>query len=288
MLRSSLPKSCLLPLLALSLIVSGCTSLIIKPIFEPLSASLQQQEDLDLLKEGAPSLLLMMDGLLSSDPQNLALLLDTTKAYSSYAAALDGFGETERAATVSNRAREYGLRLLNCLPPLEGQLNAPLDQLGKALTEIDDDQIAPLFWGAYGWATWISMQNGAPQAVADLPRVERIMLRVLELDDTYHFGAPHVFLGYYYGSIPAMYGGKPAESRKHFERALEISQRRFLAAQVAYAESYAKLQFDRELFERLLGEVLATPLDALPELTASNQMAKMRARKLLATIDDFF
>lgn len=269
-------------------VLTGCASLIIKPLLDPISASLQQQKDIALLKDGAPSLLLMIDGFIQANPDNADLLLDGAKAYAAYASSLAEFKERERAVTVSEKAKTYGIMLLDHFQIINPVQSQSVDALKKGLQGIKGKNIDKLFWGAYGWATWISLQNGSPAALADLPRVEQIMLRVIALDDTYYFGAPHIFLGYYYGSIPPMYGGKPEESRIHFEKALSISKRNFLAVQVAYAETYAKMQFDRELYKNLLQEVLDQPVDTIPELISGNQLAKMRAKKLLDTIDDYF
>jgi len=139
-----------------------------------------------------------------------------------------------------------------------------------------------------GWATWIRYQEGSPAAVADLPKIEQIMLRVVELDEGFYYGGAHLFLGAYYASRPQMYGGKPEESRRHFERALQLSKGQFLLVQVTYADTYARMVFDRALYTSLLQEVLDFPLESKPELALSNSIAKRRARKLLDLADEYF
>ena len=86
---------------------------------------------------------------------------------------------------------------------------------------------------------------------------------------------------------PPALGGKPEEAREHFEKAIEISDGRDLSAKVEYAKGYAKLLYERDLHDRLLGEVV----DASPYadgLTLSNVMAKEQAERLLAEADDYF
>jgi hypothetical protein len=61
-----------------------------------------------------------------------------------------------------------------------------------------------------------------------------------------------------------------------------------LLIQVAFAKSYAKMVFDRELYEKLLEEVLLFDIATAPPLTLSNLVAQKQARKLLAEIDDYF
>ena len=266
---------------------SGCTSLIVNPLLDPLTLSLQKQTDLQLLQDGVPSLLLLLDGLIASDPDNERLLMTAAKAYGAYATVLYEEGQVERAVTVSSKAKEYGINLLKQLPGLQNINNNTLGEIDQSLGKISPGRVGSLFWGTYGWAIWIQYQEGAPAAMADLPIVEQIMLRVVELDESYYYGGAHIFLGAYYGSRPQMFGGNPEASRQHFERALALNDRLFLLTHVAYAETYARTMFDRELYLELLTEVIEQPL-ADSNMASSNKVAKVKAEKLIVQIDDFF
>ena len=105
---------------------SGCTSLIVNPLLDPLTLSLKKQTDLQLLQDGVPSLLLLLDGLIASDPDNERLLMTAAKAYGAYATVLYEEGQVERAVTVSSKAKEYGINLLKQLPGLQN-INARFD-----------------------------------------------------------------------------------------------------------------------------------------------------------------
>jgi tetratricopeptide (TPR) repeat protein len=266
---------------------SGCTSLIVNPLLDPLTLSLQKQTDLQLLQDGVPSLLLLLDGLIASDPDNERLLMTAAKAYGAYATVLYEEGQVERAVTVSSKAKEYGINLLKQLPGLQNINNNTLGEIDQSLGKISPGRVGSLFWGTYGWAIWIQYQEGAPAAMADLPIVEQIMLRVVELDESYYYGGAHIFLGAYYGSRPQIFGGNPEASRQHFERALALNDRLFLLTHVAYAETYARTMFDRELYLELLTEVIEQPL-ADSDMASSNKVAKVKAEKLIVQIDDFF
>jgi len=188
---------------------------------------------------------------------------------------------------VSSKAKEYGINLLKQLPGLQNINNNTLGEIDQSLGKISPGRVGSLFWGTYGWAIWIQNQEGAPAAMADLPIVEQIMLRVVELDESYYYGGAHIFLGAYYGSRPQMFGGNPEASRQHFERALALNDRLFLLTHVAYAETYARTMFDRELYLELLTEVIEQPL-ADSDMASSNKVAKVKAEKLIMQIDDFF
>ena len=278
--REYLPRYIIV--LALFIFSEGCGL----PSISGIVDGLNHQSDLELVCDGAPSYLLMLDSMISSHPEDVSLLLNGTKAYSAYTAVMPECNRPDRVATLSEKARKYGLALLKETTGIKPGLNLEeLDQIIKTKTGGD---VQYLFWGAYGWTTWIKNQQGAPAAVIELPSIEKIMLRVVEIDETYYNSGAHLFLGVYYGLKPAMYGGKPELSRSHFERALAITDHRFLPIQVAYAETFAKMAFNRDLYEKLLREVIAFEISSAPDLTLTNLVAKRQAQRLLAGIDEYF
>lgn len=279
-LRFFIPFFCIISM-------GGCTSFIVTSALEPTLTNLQKQGDLGLVCDGAPAFLLMLDSMLLADHDNVDLLTAGVQSYVGYATSLAACGRLERAEVVSEKAKHYGLMLLKQLE------NFPADAGDSSgfqsfIANVEANKVSSLFWGGYGWATWIGYQQGSPASMADIIRVEKIMLRVLELNPSYYYGAAHIFLGAYYGSRPLLLGGKPEESKKHFEQALYASERQFLLAQVTYAETYARITFDRELFAMLLQEVLDFPLANNPDQALANQVAKSKARTLLANIDSYF
>ncbi len=267
--------------------LSGCASLVMTRMVGPTVENLQQQKDVDLVCEGAPSFLLMIDSMLASEPENRKLLITATQAYGAYTAALDVCGRQERARVLSEKAREYGLSLLVQAELCKGR-KVPVDAMRQNLKKYGRADVPSLFWGAYGWAVWLQYQGGAPAALSDFLRVEQIMLRVIELDEGFYHGSAHLFLGMYYGSRSAMLGGKPELSQYHFRRALELSNRQLLATQVAYAQSYARTVFDLELYRSLLQEVLDFELENRPDLYLANQVAKRQAVQLLQEMELYF
>jgi len=254
----------------------------------PTVENLQRQTDLDLACDGTSSFLLMLDSMIVSDPGNRKLLLTATQAYGAYSAVLDVCGKPERAAYVSTKAKRYGLALLSAQPELESIRVMDPVYLRATLEQFDRRDIPMLFWAGNGWATWIRYQEGSPAALADLVRVEQIMLRVIELDESYYHGGAHIFLGAYYGAKPPMFGGKPELSREHFEKALALSNREYLPCQVAYAEIYAKMTYNRQLYIDLLQEVIDFPIDKRPDIALANQAAKRMASRMLGQLDRYF
>jgi hypothetical protein len=254
----------------------------------PTLENLQKQTDIDLVCEGTPSFLLMIDSMVASAPDDKKLLMTATQAFTGYAAALDACNRPERAAFVSKKARKYGVSLLLDKTDSKSIYNIPLTDLQEVLSSFDEDDVDQLFWAGNGWTTWIRHQKGSPESLAQLVKVEQIMHRVLELDENYYHGGAHLFVGAYLGSKPPLFGGKPEQSKQHFERALAISDRQFLPALVLYAQTYARMTFNRELYVDLLQEVLDFNLESQSDLLLGNVVAKRQASTMLEQVDQFF
>lgn len=261
--------------------LASCSRLITGTIIKPTIGNLQQETDIQLVCEGAPSYLLMLDSMLVSSPDNRDLLMIAAQSYSAYATTLEECGGTSaRLAAIAEKARFYGQKLLS--PLLPSGRATDVATLQRQLATLGPSDVPFTFWGASGWLTWVLQQQGSPEAIADIAFIEQIMARLLELDESYQGGSIHLFFGAYYAAKPEMLGGDMRKSAAHFERALALANRTFLLTQVTYAEKLARMTMDRELHDRLLAEVLAFPLERAPEFGLSNRIAKSRAEKLLA------
>jgi hypothetical protein len=148
--------------------------------------------------------------------------------------------------------------------------------------------VPALFWTTSAWAGWISTNLGNVDAVGDLPVLEATLDRTLQLDDTYYYGGPHLLMGVYLAARAPVLGGGLAESKKHFDRALSVGGSTSLTGKVLFAQYYATGIKDRKLFEGTLREVIAAPVDEVPELTLSNTLAKEKARRILDKTEEYF
>ncbi|PID55415.1 hypothetical protein CSB45_16155 [candidate division KSB3 bacterium] len=265
--------------LVLVLLLSSCANLINSRIIQPAVGNLQQQTDLELVCDGAPAYLLMLDSMLAGNPADPNLLITAAQSYSGYGASVaECSGQSlERIQPIVKKAKQYGKALLATkLPLAEG-----LEAIETSLSRQTEDDVPALFWGAFGWLSWIREEQGSPESVADIVIIEKIMTRLLELQPDFQGGSIHIFWGVYHAAKPAMFGGKPELSREHFEKALSLSKRQFLMAQVNYAQTYCRATFNQTLHDKLLQEVLEFDIALAPEFALSNQLAKRKAQKLL-------
>jgi hypothetical protein len=256
-------------------------------LMEDVAKASYKQTDLRVIREGMPAYLMLMDGLVEGWPDNDRLLLAAAQAYSSYATAFVGADDTAFRDALLVRAKTYALLALE-QRGVSAPLTAPFDQFERQISQMNRSDIAYVFWSASCWGSWIGARSSSITALAELPRVEILMRRALSLDETYYYGGPHIFMGVLYASRPQVAGGDLDRANRHFLRAIEIGQGKFLMAYVYYADYYARKTFDRELFVASLKKVLDTPADNVPELTLMNTVARHRAEALLEKTDEYF
>jgi hypothetical protein len=256
-------------------------------LVEEVAKSSSEQSDLRMVQEGMPAYLLLMDGMVEAWPENEKLLIGAAQAYSSYASAFVEDQDQEYARLLYGRAKEYALRSL-ALRDFKDPLLRPFDDFEQGLSSLGREDVPYMFWAATCWGNWISLNMNSMEALAELPRVEQMMRRVLELDEGFYYGGPHLFMGIYCASRPEVAGGDLLAARGHFLRAIELGQGQFLMAYVYYANHYARRAFDKDLFISTLQKVLDTPADISPELTLLNTVARTKARELLSHVDEYF
>lgn len=251
------------------------------------SASLEQ-EDPVLVSQALPTYLLLMEGLLKSDPDNAEMLRTTAEGYTGYGVLVE-VDEPQRAAVIFARARDYGTKaLLARRPGIRDLLAGPFSEFVTIDKQLRKDDLAYVFWAASSWGAWIGANLDSMAALADLPRVIHLMHWVLQQDESFRNGGAHLFLGVYHAALPPMLGGKPELARSHFERALELTEGKDLMVRVQMAKFYARQIFDRELYVDQLEIVLQTPANTAPQFTLQNAAAKRLAQSLLKDVDVYF
>ncbi|MFO0603732.1 MAG: TRAP transporter TatT component family protein [Polyangiales bacterium] len=264
-------------------------------------------EDLDFAEESAPANLVTMESVWHVSRENEDVLVELVQGYAAYGYAfLEDRLERARAAddeaaeqryrrrtqAAYRRAKLFGMTLLGVRESVDGgpqgRVAAGLAAWRAYLRRFDDRADVPaLFWTANAWASLIGVSVDDTDALLDLPFAVALAERARELDPDFAHGAAQAFFGVYHASTPQAAGGRPDLARAAFERALAASGRRYLTWQVLMARSYAVMVQDRALYRALLQEVLDAG-DVMPEERLSNLVAKRRAERYLAEIDEVF
>lgn len=256
-------------------------------LLEEVAKSSYKQSDLRVIREGMPAYLMLMDGMVEALPDNPELLVAAAQGYSSFASVFIEEQDKEYAGLLFAKAKQYGLRSLEA----RGFRNAadrPLDDFKKGLKALGEKDLPYLFWGATCWANWISLNLDSMEAMAELPRVEWMMQRVLEIDEQFYYGGAHLFMGIWFASRPKIAGGDLKRAQNHFLKAIHFSHEKFLLAHVYYANYYGRQARDKDLFISNLETVLKTPVDISPDLTLLNAVAKKKAKELFDRIEEYF
>ena len=270
-------------------LLSGCSYFISSAtvdMTENLSQAILDNNDLATVEAGGPAYLLMVDSLLYRDPDNESLLRSAANVYTAYT---DVFvKDKDRAKKLTDKALDYALRAM-CIRKPDTCLfrQSSFQEFKNALSTLGVKDVPDLFTLGSAWSAWIQTHREDWDAVAEIPRVEAIMERVVELDEAYQDGAAHLYLGVLATLLPPALGGKPEVGKQHFERALEISKNKNLMVKVLYARHYARLVFDRKLHDRLLNAVIEAKPD-VPGYTLGNTLAQEQARELLDSGQDYF
>jgi hypothetical protein len=256
-------------------------------LLEEVAKSSSKQSDLRLIREGTPGYLMLIDGMVESWPDNERLLLAAIQGYASFASIVLEEQEMEYAKLLFEKGKSYTVRALERIG-VKAPLSSPFDDFRGSLTRLGKREVPYLFWGATCWASWINLNLDSTEALAELPRVESMMRRVLEIDEGFYYGGPHLFMGILYASRPKIYGGDLKRAREHFLRALDLGRGKFLMAYVYYANYYARQTLEKDFFVSTLRRVLEIPADISPDLVLLNTLAKKKAKAYLERVDEYF
>ena len=282
-----LPKYLSLTLILLS--VASCGRVITNAKIEfsqDLAETILESDDPETIKKGVPAYLILISSMIKGDPDNPDLLESGARLYGSYSS---GFADsTESKKALANRAYNYSSRAM-CI-----RIKAFCDvkslsyfEYEKLLATVDKSQAEHLLIFASSWASVIEANSSDWNAVAELPKVKASIQRVIDLDETVSNGNAHLYMAVMESLLPPSLGGKPDLAKKHFDRAIEISNGSNQMAKVLYAEKYARLLFDRELHDELLKQVVNSE-DGPKDQKLINTLAKQKAAELLIDADDYF
>lgn len=181
-----------------------------------------------------------------------------------------------RAIEGYERAFKYGVELLEHKAPGFEAARRNDETLRQWVVQFDEaDDAANLFWTGYAWMRRTFMGRENPAFVSELWIGVALVQRSLELDETYLWGTAHTVLGSYHARA-AM--AELDESKKHFERGLEISGGKTLLTKLQYAMTYHCMKGDKASYEALVQEVLDAG-DIMPEQRLQNTIAKRKAKR---------
>jgi len=279
---------------------SGCLrQIIVDSAADALAGGTQggvfaSDDDPELVEEALPFGLKTMEALLQETPEHRGLLVALAAGFGQYAQGFvlprgrdADFREAERirkrARRLHLRGHRYGLRALEVNHP---DLGARLQKdPGAAAKELSAEEVDAIYWTGVPLAAAISLSADDMGLVAELPVMEALMSRALELDPDWSDGAIHEFYISYEGRSEAL-GGSPQRAQEHFTRAIELTDGLKASPYVALAEAVAVKRQDREMFDKLIKRALDIDPAAAPKFRLANLIAQSQARWLRDHVED--
>ncbi len=277
-------------------------------IAEAGSLGINGQWDYELAGRATPGAIMQGEALLSVSPNNEKMLIGLARAYVAYTYGwvqdewerADEAGDFERADKLEARIRllyqrttNLALRVLR-MHDGPGKLDETLKSGKLELVETylhenfaDQEDVPALYWAGLGWGSAIANAGGDVRQVANAPLARAVIERSVELDPSYADAGGLGILASVEGMFPELFGGNLKKAKVMFERAIEISKRRNHLLLLGYAKNYAVNAQDRELFLKLVREVLDAP-DQGSDIRLSNKVARHRAERYIQRVDVWF
>jgi tetratricopeptide (TPR) repeat protein len=250
-------KKAMVVLLLFSLILSSCSlnKLAVRsaaPLFDEASMSIEKEKNWNFLKDSVPSNLMIMEGLLSIDPDNKKMLKNLIKGYGAYAFGVsetlyleeqwsesNNTKELDSAIDYYGRALKHGLHYLKLYGIKTDEILAAQDysQMKKLVTKVlkDHDGREVLFFTAQSWGGLMNLQRGNISLLSTMGAMKNMIDTVCEVEPTFQFGACDLFYGAYEVSRPRTLGGNPDKGMKIFKQAM-LSRADNLLIPVAYLQ----------------------------------------------------
>lgn len=149
---------------------------------------------------------------------------------------------------------------------------------------------AAIYWYSSNLGKW-AKASGFTTTLKYKDTIKAAMERCAALDPTYFHAGPDRYFGAFYAVAPSFAGGDLNKSEEHFKKSIALAPH-YIGTKVLWAENLAVKQQNKELFKKLLDEVLATneadgvfaEKDLVPEVLVE----KTKAKELLGQIDEKF
>ena len=281
-----------------------------------------------LLGDALPVLLKLYETILEGDPKNSRLSVTTGSMFIMYANAFVQspaerlsddqyelyYSELDRAKSHYLRGLEYVMRGLEIKYPGFKQKLFD-DQYKEIFSKLKKEDATALYWAGAGWFGAIAINPLDTSLFINVPKAVALLLKALDLDESYGSGSIHEVFIQLYASIPEymIISPKSAEdswprtfikeyysplglaeasgmekAEYHYNRSLELSGGLHAGAYVSYATGVAVKNGDLDLFLDCLDKALSVDVDIDPSSRLANIISMKKAALLKEKVDDYF
>ena len=258
-----------------------------------------EESDMELARRGMESNIKFLEVFHRANPENKNMRILLAQVYGGYSFIFletdalypknkeDIKRNTERISEFYFRGLNYGLSILKEKPRFKRAIeknNLPL--LTKAAGNIKDPEI--LFWTIFNWTLLINLNKSSVEHISDLPKLNILVDRMLELDRSFFHGAPLAIKAVIECAMPKTLGGKPEKGIKLLEEALEIGKRNFLITQLMYAQYCTPAVQDKKMFYKLVNEINKFDPNTNPDVVLINKAVKEKIPMVKHKVKELF
>jgi len=259
------------------------------------------ESDLEVAEQSMGGTLKLVDVMVSKDPEGEAVLVFAAQAWGGYTLAFveDKADEykhkneklaeyhRKRAKKLYLRGMDYAHRAIKSK---EGSDPFAKDLGGFQawLNGLDEEWVPYVFWYAMNFASAVNVDREDMDMFSKVAYAVACLEFVKKVQPAYFEAGPDLALGAYYGGLPSMYGDNKQRALDHFAAVQKHSKNRHLLAKVLQAQNLAVQYEDKEMFDRLLKEVIDAPENIWPEQGLMNSLAKKKAARMIAHRKDYF
>lgn len=294
--------------LVLLFLLNGCSSAIESIVISSMGSRIGDssggvitgENDPELMGDAFPFLLKTSEMMLSADPENVSIRVNTVRAFTVYASQwleLDAQIEEEkdykqaqhlkkRAGNLYLRAKNYGLEGLELIN--ENFLSRLSENDQELLDDFDEEEAGLLAWTSIAWAAYLGTSDNQLEALGDLPRIKAMINKAYELNPDMENGMLHEFYIQYYASGFSGVADARLKAQFHYKRALELAKGKKCSPYLTWAGSYSKKEQNKSEFIQLLDKALAIDAEKYPESRLVNLLCQKKARWLKSKVDDYF
>ena len=273
--------------------------------------SLQMEADYELARQAIPGALKTIEGFwVAGPPESARKRFEKilTEGYCQYGTAfveddweVAKFAKDLPAAEYHNaRATNIFTRCLNyALKGLgsrwQKEIFGETDVVNKLIKDTGSGQRFHLLFAGQALGSLVNHNLTRVEMLSLIGTVEAMITRVIEIDakagmpaNKAHAALPHVALGMIASGKGKAMGGDPERAKAEFEKALAITDGKFLLARTLMAYRVGLQTNDQKFFHDNLVKVLETPPSVWPEQRLANEVAHRRARRYLSHEKELF
>ena len=262
------------------LLINSCSTLPMGVGSDTILRAIGRIPDGQLALEGMPTFIVMVEGGLAQSPDDPQLLQIAAQLYSLYGSQLPE--NSERALILTQKAMDYAIQAAEAtLPGMESVRHMSFLEFEKLLSRAEEQDVETLFILGSIWLEWIRVRQDELDGIADIPFVQTIMEKVVQLRPGYQSGTADAYLAFL-----ASLGSEDAHIvQEHFDNALRAAGNKNIMPRVLNAMWLIR-SGDNSKSCTYLREAVSMTISDSSEFALFNGFARTKARQTLGKLQE--